>query len=113
MLLLTELAVLCCKHENGIVRQDESQSFVTIDRKRVLIDPDPEGRPIVGCPNYGINMKPCTTSLKVSEGYSTFIRIGGKRVCLDSVTGLTDGTPPGIVKYKVRTPGQAFVRSVA
>ena len=113
MLLLTELAVLCCKHENGIVRQDESQKFVTIDHKRVLVEPDPEHRPIVGRPNYGINMKPCTMTLKVSEGYSTFVRIGEHHVCLDTVTGLTDGTPPGIVKYKVRTPGQQFVNSIA
>jgi hypothetical protein len=30
-------------------------------------------------------------------------------VCLDTVTGLTDGTPPGIVTYKVRHAGQALV----
>ena len=30
--------------------------------------------------------------------------------CLDSVRGLTDGTPPGTVHYQVRSPGQDWVR---
>jgi hypothetical protein len=34
-------------------------------------------------------------------------------VCLDAVTGLTDGTPPGIVKYKVRNAGQRLVGASA
>jgi hypothetical protein len=37
------------------------------------------------------------------------VRIDGCAVCLDTVTGLTDGTPPGIVTYKVRSPGQTLV----
>jgi hypothetical protein len=43
------------------------------------------------------------------EGYSSFVRINGRAVCLDTVTGFTDGTPPGVVKYIVRHPGQKFV----
>jgi hypothetical protein len=46
----------------------------------------------------------------VTAGYSDLIRINGKRVCLDTVTGLTDGTPPGLVKYKVNNAGQPSVR---
>jgi hypothetical protein len=37
------------------------------------------------------------------------VRIDGRRVCLDTVTGLTDGTPPGTIKYEVRSPGQDLV----
>jgi hypothetical protein len=49
----------------------------------------------------------------VRGGYSTFIRISGSPVCLDTVWGLTDGTPPGIVKYQVASPGQQFVSGAA
>jgi hypothetical protein len=49
------------------------------------------------------------TTLKVRKGYSDWIRIDGKRVCLDSVIGLTDGTPPGAVDYFVRDPEQLLV----
>ena len=110
MLWLTEDAVLVCKHENGRVHLAPAQGTVTIDGRRVLVENDPEKKPITGCPNVGAAIKPCTFTLAVSEGYSEFLRIGGRRVCLETVTGLTDGTPPGVVKYKVRRPGQDFVQ---
>lgn len=110
MYWLTEDAKLVCKHELGDVGIVPTQEFVTIGKRRVLVEPDPEGRPISGCPNYGPTIKPCTSTLRVEAGYSDWIRIGGRRVCLDTVTGYTDGTPPGVVKYIVRQPGQQLVR---
>lgn len=109
MKFLTEDAVLVCDHENGIVAIAASQAWLTIAGRAVLVDSDPEGRPIAGCPNTGAMIKPCTSTLKVKKGYSDFIRVDGKAVCLDTVTGLTDGTPPGVVDYKVRRPGQDWV----
>jgi hypothetical protein len=111
-LLLNEEAVVVCKHVLGVVSIEPTQNLVFIQGKRVLVEPNPETRPISHCPNYGIAIKPCTFTLKVDDGYSSFIRIEGKRVCLQTVTGLTDGTPPGIVKFEVRTPGQQFVWEV-
>jgi hypothetical protein len=108
MLALTEDALLVCAHVHGKVKVAIRQDYVTIAKRRVLIDDDPEHRPIHGCPEVGA-MKPCLHTLTVQEGYSEFIRIDGRRVCLDTVTGLTDGTPPGIVKFKVRRPGQNWV----
>jgi hypothetical protein len=108
MRLLTLDAWLACAHAGkmGLVN---AQSWVTIESRPVLVRPDPEGRSITGCPNIGLGIKPCTLSLKVQEGYSDWVRIDGKPVCLDTVTGLTDGTPPGVVKYLVRAPGQSLV----
>jgi hypothetical protein len=34
-------------------------------------------------------------------------------VCLDNLWGLTDGTPPGVVKYNVVDPAQKFVDGAA
>jgi hypothetical protein len=110
---LTEDAVITCRHVLGIVQLAPTQDLVTIARRKVLVDNNPEGRPIVGCPNIGATIKPCTTTLKVEAGYSDFLRINGQRVCLDTVTGLTDGTPPGEVKYTVRSPGQDLVAEVS
>lgn len=106
---LTEDAVLVCKHELGRVGLAPVQDLVTIDGRRVLVESDPESRPIAGCPNYGPAIKPCTHTLQVREGYSDWVRVGGRRVCLDAVRGLTDGTPPGTVEYIVRDAGQTFV----
>ena len=109
MKFLTEDARVVCKHENGVVGIVGTQRLVTVNGRTVLVNNDPEGRPIASCPNVGATIKPCTTTLKVTDGYSTFIRVDGRAVCLDTVTGLTDGTPPGTVKYEVRNPGQTLV----
>ena len=109
MMLLTLDAVLPCDHVTGIVGLVATQTWVTVGGRPVLLHPDPEGRPIAGCPNYGATIKPCVATLPVESGYSGFLSVDGRRVCLDAVTGLTDGTPPGMVKYKVRAPGQGFV----
>jgi len=109
MHLMTEDALVVCTHELGIVGIVAGQTLVTIGRRKILVEIDPQGRPIGGCPNVGPSIKPCLTTLVVKEGYSSLLRINGKRVCLDTVTGFTDGTPPGVVKYKVNNPGQNLV----
>lgn len=109
MNVLTEDARLVCKHELGFVNIAGSQRLVTVEGRRVLVDDDPENRNIAGCPNVSAVIKPCQRTLKVQHGYSTLIFIQGRRTCLDTVRGLTDGTPPGTVQYKVRDPGQDFV----
>jgi hypothetical protein len=114
MLWLTEDAHVVCKHEMGVVKNVPTQTLVTVAGRRVLVDSDPEGKSIGGCPNINpaVGMRPCLNTLKVQQGYSDFLRIDGRRICLDTVTGLTDGTPPGFVKYIVRRPGQEFVSEV-
>ena len=109
---LTEDARLACDH-GGAVKNQLSQDLVRINDRAVMVDPDPEGRSISGCPNANVmmGMKPCLTTLKVIEGYSALIRIDGHPVCLSTVRGLTDGTPPGTVNYKVLTPGQTLVEA--
>ncbi|MSP13079.1 MAG: hypothetical protein EXR62_08990 [Chloroflexi bacterium] len=109
MKVLTEDAVLICAHDLGLVANRPSQDLVTIVHRRVLVEDDPENRSISKCPNVGLTIKPCLLTLRVETGYSEFVRIEGKRICLDMVTGLTDGTPPGTVKYRVREPGQELV----
>lgn len=109
---LTEDARLACDH-GGKIANKPSQDLVTIEGRRVLVSNDPEGRSIGGCPNLNptAGIKPCTNTLPVIEGYSEFITIGGDKVCLDTVRGLTDGTPPGTVNYKVLSPGQSLLEA--
>ncbi|GAP60977.1 MULTISPECIES: hypothetical protein [unclassified Arthrobacter] len=106
--LLIKEAILRCGHD-GKVENVPSQQWVRVAGSPVLVDDDPQGRDISMCPNVGLNIKPCNKTLPVIKGYSGFVRIGGNKVCLDTVEGYTDGTPPGAVKYTVRRPGQEFV----
>lgn len=105
---VTAKAVIKCAHD-GTVQNKPSQDWVTVGRVPVLVATDPEGRDITACPNYGPTIKPCVKTLKVATGYSTWLRVDGKRVVLSHLDGLTDGTPPGVVHYTVRNPGQDFV----
>ena len=110
MLWLTQDATLVCDH-GGRVGPATSQTLVRIKGRLALVNDNPERRPISACPNANptIGLRPCLTSLNVKQGYSSFITIGGRAVCLDTVTGLTDGSPPGTVNYRVVDPGQRLV----
>jgi hypothetical protein len=113
MRALTEDAVLVCLHELGRVTNIPTQMLVRIDGRLVLVEKDPEMKSIGGCPNIGMTIKPCQLTLPVQIGYSALVKIDGRRVCLSSVRGLTDGTPPGTVEYKVRLSGQKLVDSAS
>lgn len=109
MKLLTADARLVCQHRLGRVENRASQRWVTVAGRPLLVATDPEGRPIDGCPNINVGILPCKATLKVKQGYSAFVAVDGHRVCLDSVEGLTTGTPAGFVKYVVDDPGQRLV----
>ncbi len=107
--LLTEDALLVCDHVLGTVVVEATQDLVTIEGRCVLVERDPERRPIRSCPNVSVTIKPCQHTLAVQEGDSDLIRVEDRRACIDTVTGMTDGTPPGVVHYTVRSPGQTLV----
>jgi hypothetical protein len=109
MMVLTEDAKLVCAHQAGIVQNQTSQVWVTVDSRLLLVSINPENRPINGCPNINVGIRPCKNTLKVKKGYSTWLAVDGDWICLDTVEGLTDGTPPGLVKYIVESPGQFWV----
>jgi hypothetical protein len=109
MLWIIEESVVKCDHD-GRITNKPSQDWVTVQGVPVLVDHDPEGRSIVACPNYGPTIKPCAKTLKVVVGYSGHVRIDGSRLVMSSLDGLTEGTPPGTVHYRVRDPRQQFVQ---
>jgi len=107
---IIERSVVKCGHQGRVVNVP-SQRWVRVSGSPVLVENDPEGRSIVACPNYGPTIKPCTTTLRVITGYSTWLRIDGRAVVLSHLDGITDGTVPGTVHYTVNDPRQAYVRA--
>lgn len=112
MKVLTETADMRCNHQAGIIDVIAGQSLLQINGRNVMVERAPIGRPVSGCPHVGPTIKPCTATVNVITGYSELVQIDGRRICLDTITGLTDGTPPGIVRYKVVEPGQQLVDEV-
>lgn len=110
--LLRSDALMVCTHEIGRVDLVPSQRWVRVQGKPLLVKPDPVGRPIKMCPNLTVVTKPCTATLRVQRGYSSFLSIDGTSICLDTVTGTTDGTG-GMFSYKVNDPGQRLVGEVS
>jgi hypothetical protein len=113
MLWLTEDAKLRCDHAGSgkVTGFAPAQSWVTIDHRRVLIKRDPEGRSMSGCMMKPPNFLPCSKTLKVTKGYSTWVRIDARPVCLSSVVGLTLANPQ--TKYRVFDPAQQLVAADA
>jgi len=111
MRILNDDVLLNCVHKTGKVRNKPSQEWVRIARKPVLVKPDPVGCTIGGCSNTVVpaGIKPCTKTVTMQAGESLFVRIDARPVCLDTVTGLTNGSPEGTVLYNVTSPGQQFV----
>ena len=109
MLVLTKDAYFLCDHD-GRANPNARQPYVLIGAAPVLVHGDPVGRTIGGCTNFNpaLGIKPCGKTLKVLQGYSTFIRISGRPICLSAVEGLTDGTPVG-VRYSVHRSGQDWI----
>ncbi len=110
--VITMNASVQCDH-GGVITNQNSQSWVTVQGTPILVKRDPEGRTIKGCPNTNplIGIVPCTATLTALEGYSGYVSVDGKKFCLETIMGLTTGTPPGTVKYTVFMPGQQFVRT--
>lgn len=102
-------SVVKCGHRGKLVLEAR-QEWVRIGVP-VLVDDDPEGREINGCPNSGPNIKRCGRSLRVKTGYSEWIRVDERAVVLSHLDGFTDGTPPGAVHYNVTDPRQDLVRA--
>lgn len=112
MRCLTEDATLICDH-GGRVSIAATQDYVRIERRRILVRPNPENRGITGCPNSNplVGILSCRNTQDVRQGYSQFVRIGGDPICLETILGYTDGSPPRVANYKVVDAGQILVEA--
>ncbi|HSI79032.1 MAG TPA: hypothetical protein VK919_00130 [Solirubrobacterales bacterium] len=106
--LVTTNAQIFCAHGGRVVLTPR-QSTVTIEGGAVLCEPDLIGAPIVGCTQVpSPSTKPCTTVVSTLPGSSSpTIAVAGRAVYVQTLSGLTDGVPPGAIA--VVSPGQTRV----
>ena len=108
-LILTKNAVVTCIH-GGTVTLIPQQTTVTIQHGPVLCEGDLVGAAIVGCPQAGPGIKPCTSVITTfPESVSLTVTDGARPVHLDTLDGTTDGNPPG--RLKVIRAGQTVVET--
>ncbi|KQZ07224.1 hypothetical protein B5M43_011965 [Microbacterium sp. MEC084] len=98
-----------CDHKLGRVAMIAGEDFVFVGARPVVTGDEPLRRPIGGCPNVNVGIKPCTTTFDVQTGRSGFVTIAGRPVIRADLAGTTDGTPQGGVRYRVEHPGQLLV----
>lgn len=93
--VLSRRSVLVCDH-GGTLVLPEGDGPLTVD--------DIANADIVGCPNAGIAVRPCLHALPPTTGVAEHSSADGEAYLLSTVSGITDGMPPGTVHYRVRTP---------
>jgi hypothetical protein len=96
--LLTTNGTVLCSH-GGRVTLIPRQTQVQATSGQVLCEPDLVGAPIVGCPVApSPGSKPCTTVVSTLPGSTSLkVVVGGRPAYTASVSGLTDGVPPGSI----------------
>src|SRR5690348_12064898 len=106
--IVTSNATIMCVH-GGQVTLIPKQTQVVIQGGAVLCEGDLVGAPIIGCaqpPSPGT--KPCTMVVSTLPGGSVpTVLAGGRPVHIATLTGMTDGVPPGVIQ--VVSPGQMTV----
>jgi hypothetical protein len=106
-LILTANAVVTCIH-GGAVTLTPQQTTVTIDGGAVLCEGDLVRAVVVGCPQAGPGIKPCTAVIAtLPTSVSPTVSVGGRAVHLETLDGETDGNPPGTLT--VIAAGQTVV----
>ena len=62
---------------------------------------------IAACPNEGPTVRPCQEIASITGGKAQLLADDGSPCLLDSLSGLTDGFPPGSVRFRVTRPHYA------
>lgn len=108
--IVTTNATIICIH-GGQVTLIPKQMQVQIQGGSVLCEGDLSGAPIIGCaqpPSPGT--KPCTMVVSTLPGSSApTVTVLGRPVLLATLSGMTDGVPPGTIT--VVNPGQTSVQA--
>lgn len=113
--VLTENSTVTCAHQ-GTVQLRAGQSKLSVDGSKVLVDGDLTDCAISGCitvtdPNT--SSKTCTSTTAAVGGVASKLKVNGKGVLLEDISGQTDGTVSGTLQtWSVQDAGQTKLKTV-
>ena len=90
--VVTAASTLLCPHGAPLVITP-SQELLAVDGQSVLVSADLRAAAILACQNIGAGLTPCTKVQSVDGGLAAHLKVGDDQVVLETVVGLTDGTP--------------------
>lgn len=92
---LTESSTLGCGHLTGSIALHAGQSKLTVGGSKVLVDGDLNGASVSGCGTTPSSTTSKCTTFTPAGGVAQKLKVGGKGVLLETLTGVTSGVPPG------------------
>lgn len=109
---LNHAAVLTCAH-GGVARfmPPPRRSF-HIQGSPILTEPDLLKAVIVGCPQVGTGIKPCTRIVQIMLGRARQILVDGEIPLLENLMAMTDGNPPGVCSKTINNTSNAEIGSL-
>ena len=102
---LNHAARLTCVHGGTVQLIPPPRRSTHVQRSPILTEQDLLKAVIVGCPQIGIGLKPCTKVVSVVTGRSIDIKVDGETPILNTLKAITDGVAPGLVTAS--TTGQS------
>src|SRR5262245_8118920 len=115
--VLTESSTLRCEH-SGTVQLVPTQSRLTVNGSKVLVDGDLNGALISGCltvPDPNTSTVKCLSVRSAEGGVAGKLKVNGKGVLLEEVSGKTSGTvggPTSFQTWSVQTAGETKLKVV-
>ena len=114
-LVLTEKSSLTCANQ-GAVQVTATQSKLKVAGAKVLVTGDLTSVPISQCTTVTDNTgnKQCMMTTSAQGGVSAKLKVAGKGVLLETITGTTDGIVPikgGIQTWSVQSAGQSKLKA--
>jgi hypothetical protein len=108
--LVTTSATIVCSHGGQVILAPR-QLVAHSGGGSLLCEPDLVGAPIVGCAQPpSPSTKPCTLVVSTLPGSTSLkVFVQGRPAYVASLSGLTDGVPPGTIM--VVNPGQVTAQA--
>ena len=107
-LILNSLGEVICPHAGRVMLSPRQVTVIAGGGYAICLD-DVVGAPIVGCVTPDTKLTaPCKRVVAVLPGSTSMVvSVASRPVCVETLTGLTDGRPPGTIS--VASPGQVSV----